>query len=56
MPDDAPGPSLSPRPNLPLAAAVSGASSGIGRAAAVALLRAGWDVAALGRRRERLES
>ncbi|MGH9489713.1 MAG: SDR family NAD(P)-dependent oxidoreductase, partial [Terriglobales bacterium] len=56
MPDGAPRSSLASPPQPQLAAAVSGASSGIGRAAAIALLRAGWDVAALGRRRERLES
>lgn len=35
-------------------AAVSGASSGIGRATACWLLRQGWEVAALARRRDRL--
>ncbi|MGH9534731.1 MAG: SDR family oxidoreductase [Terriglobales bacterium] len=37
-------------------AVVSGASSGIGQAAARRLLHEGWDIAALGRRRERLEA
>jgi NAD(P)-dependent dehydrogenase (short-subunit alcohol dehydrogenase family) len=36
-------------------AVVTGAGSGVGRATALALLRAGWQVAALGRRREPLE-
>lgn len=36
-------------------ALVTGAGSGIGRASAVALGRAGWRVALVGRRRERLE-
>jgi NAD(P)-dependent dehydrogenase (short-subunit alcohol dehydrogenase family) len=38
------------------AAIVTGAGSGIGRAAALALLAAGWDVALAGRRRDALEA
>lgn len=34
---------------------ITGAGSGIGRATALAFLRAGWDVALVGRRREALE-
>ena len=38
------------------AAIVTGAGSGIGRASALALLAAGWDVALAGRRRDALEA
>ena len=37
-------------------AVVTGAGSGIGRAAALALVEAGWSVAVIGRRREQLEA
>ena len=37
-------------------AVVTGAGSGIGRAAALALVAAGWSVAVIGRRREQLEA